>query len=201
MLIFRTGYNEHVRCLAQMNDWIVFVLIQLTFYCGATSYIVCALDEVQLERESEIEFIPFPTTPLPIQAGSVTCAFDLSLCGWSNDVNSIQWQIGNGSGLLSGYNEGNFIYAISDDIVQGRRAARLLSPLIQGKPGKTELQFWYRVFGAGVDDLAVLLRKSNDTQILWTSEYRDRHWKNATIKFCFDAKEFQVRRFKKYRTI
>eukprot|EP00061_Rhincodon_typus_P010641 g35099.t1 len=133
---------------------------------------------------------------LEIQSGieGFNCSFgdsrDNELCGWTHDPSAaFKWTVHSGSskfedvGLNQDHSTGkqNYLHIEATKIAEGQRA-RLLSPMVPPINSHRCMVFWYRMRGANVGTLRVLLRKKTNDVMLWSlrGDQGDK-WKEGKI--------------------
>jgi hypothetical protein len=82
------------------------------------------------------------------------------------------------------------LYTNSSDIQWNKRSARLISAMVPSGV-QTQLKFYYRVFGSGVEDLEVSLQSKGRAKTIFSDAKRDEEWQSAIVDICSDE-EFQV---------
>ena len=84
------------------------------------------------------------------------------------------------------------MYADHTIATPGRRVASLISPLI-ARPGgvKTQLQFSYRIFGPGTDDLEIALESNGRVKNIFRGAIRNYEWQQGSVEIC-EEQDFRV---------
>ncbi|XP_072434690.1 neuropilin-2-like isoform X2 [Chiloscyllium punctatum] len=134
------------------------------------------------------------TIEIPTSIEGFNCSFgdsrDNELCGWTHDPSAaFRWMVHSGSskfedvGLNQDHNTGkwNYLHIEATKMTEGQRA-RLLSPMVPPINSHRCMVFWYRMRGANVGTLRVLLRKKTNDVMLWSlrGDQGDK-WKEGKI--------------------
>ncbi|XP_043549251.1 neuropilin-2-like isoform X2 [Chiloscyllium plagiosum] len=134
------------------------------------------------------------TIEIPTSIEGFNCSFgdsrDNELCGWTHDPSAtFRWMVHSGSskfedvGLNQDHNTGkwNYLHIEATKMAEGQRA-RLLSPMVPPINSHRCMVFWYRMRGANVGTLRVLLRKKTNDVMLWSlrGDQGDK-WKEGKI--------------------
>ncbi|XP_072902625.1 neuropilin-2-like isoform X1 [Hemitrygon akajei] len=133
------------------------------------------------------------------------CSFgalhESELCGWSHDPSApSRWSVHSGSPKvkdlrLNHYHNADkwsYLHIETSRLLEGQHA-RLLSPMVPPINSHRCMVFWYRMRGAGVGVLRVLLRKRPDDLMLWSlrGDQGDK-WKEGRVILPGYNSDYQV---------
>uniref|UniRef100_A0A8D3CRD4 Neuropilin n=1 Tax=Scophthalmus maximus TaxID=52904 RepID=A0A8D3CRD4_SCOMX len=126
---------------------------------------------------------------------SAVCDFEQSLCGWSADPQSgVSWSLHTASSSSTGHNfSGNYLHLDAGAHTQ-RKRARLLSPEVGPVRGPLCLLFYYLLQGEAQGSLRVLLRDSDQEEMLLLALKGDQgpHWREGRTILPQSPREYQV---------
>ncbi|KAF0026179.1 hypothetical protein F2P81_020916 [Scophthalmus maximus] len=140
---------------------------------------------------------------------SAVCDFEQSLCGWSADPQSgVSWSLHTASSSSTGHSthetrqdlalgsdnfSGNYLHLDAGAHTQ-RKRARLLSPEVGPVRGPLCLLFYYLLQGEAQGSLRVLLRDSDQEEMLLLALKGDQgpHWREGRTILPQSPREYQV---------
>ncbi|XP_062907685.1 neuropilin-2-like isoform X2 [Mobula hypostoma] len=128
-------------------------------------------------------------------------AHESELCGWSHDpLAPSKWSVHSGSPKVEdlrlnhyhNMDKWNYLHIETSRLLEGQHA-RLLSPMVPPINSHRCMVFWYRMRGAGVGVLRVLLRKRPDDLMLWSlrGDQGDK-WKEGRVILPGYNSDYQV---------